>query len=91
LPAGGWAIAGPGRSPVAIIRGEVFYLEIAGEMKLARMECRRRMDGSEERFTVQGYNLRDGLRAAFFEKRERFPMPLKRVTMSHALRRAEGM
>jgi hypothetical protein len=63
-PSGRWAIIRPGRSPVAIVEGEVFELEVAGEMKLARMERRRRPDGTNEWVTAQGYELRDGMRAA---------------------------
>ena len=44
-PAGGWAIVAPGQSPVAIIAGEVFELEVAGEMKLAHMDRREHVDG----------------------------------------------
>jgi hypothetical protein len=33
-------------------------------MKLARMERRRRPDGTNEWVTAQGYELRDGMRAA---------------------------
>jgi hypothetical protein len=68
-PAGGWAIVAPGRSPVAILAGEVFDLEVAGEMKLARMERRRHVNGAEEWSTAQGYPLREGLRAGFLDRR----------------------
>jgi hypothetical protein len=76
LPAGGWAIAAPGRAPVAITEGEVFKIEVAGKMNLARMERRRRPDGTSEWVTAQGYELRDGLRAGFFDGRERLAKPL---------------
>jgi hypothetical protein len=72
-PSGRWAIICPGRSPVAIVEGEVFELEVAGKMKLARMERRR---GTNEWVTAQGYELRDGLRAGFFDRRERYPKHL---------------
>jgi hypothetical protein len=58
-----WAIAAPGRAPVAIIPREILDLEVVGEMKLARMQCRRRLDGVEECKAAQGYPLREGLRA----------------------------
>jgi hypothetical protein len=76
LPAGGWAIAWPGLEPVDIPAGEIFELEIAGKMKLARIERRRRPDGTDEWVTAQGYELRDGLRARFYDGQERFAKPL---------------
>jgi hypothetical protein len=75
-PSGRWAIICPGRSPVAIVEGEVFEFEVSGKMKLARMERRRRPDGTDEWVTAQGYELRDGLRAGFFDRRERYAKPL---------------
>jgi Domain of unknown function (DUF5348) len=75
LPAGRWAIICPGRPPVAIVEGEVFELEVAGEMKLARMERRHRPDGPDEWVAAQGYELGDGLRAGF-DRRERHAKPL---------------
>ena len=69
-PAGGWAIVAPGQSPVAIIAGEVFELEVAGEMKLARMDRREHVDGVVEWSTAQGYPLREGLRAGFLDRRQ---------------------
>jgi hypothetical protein len=50
-------IVASGRSSVAIVAGEVFDLEVAGEMKLARMERRQRVDGVEEWSTAQGHPL----------------------------------
>jgi hypothetical protein len=75
-PNGRWAIICPGRSPVAIVEGQVFELEVVGEMKLARMERRRRPDGTEMWVTAQGYKLRAGVRARFFGRRERYAKPL---------------
>jgi hypothetical protein len=75
-PSGRWAIVCPGKSPVAIVDGEIFELEVGGRMKLARMERRRRPDGIEEWVAAQGYELRDGLRAGFFDRRERYAKPL---------------
>jgi hypothetical protein len=68
-PSGCWAIVAPGRAPVAIIAGEVLNLEVAGEMKLARMERRQRVDGVEEWTTAQGYPLHEGLWADFLDRR----------------------
>jgi hypothetical protein len=77
-PSGRWAIICPGRSPVAIVEGEVFEVEvgIVRRMRLAHMERRRRPDGTNEWATAEGYELRDGLRASFFDGRERFAKPL---------------
>jgi hypothetical protein len=77
LPSGGWAIVAPGRSPIAIVAGEVFDLEVAGEMKLARMERRQRVDGVEEWSTAQGYPLREGLRAGFLDCRGWYAPPTR--------------
>jgi hypothetical protein len=63
------------QSPVAIVAGEVFDLEAAGEMKLARMEWRRRVDGVEEWSTAQGYPLREGLREGFLDRRRWYAPP----------------
>ena len=59
-PNGRWAIIRPGRSPVAIVEGEVFELEVAGKMKLARMERRRRPDGTDEWVTARQSGRRRG-------------------------------
>jgi hypothetical protein len=74
-PSGRWAIICPGRSPVAIGEGEVFELEVGGRMKLACMERRRRPDGTDEWVAAQGCELRDGLHAGFFDRRERQATP----------------
>jgi hypothetical protein len=72
LPASGWAIVAPGRSPVAIVEGEIFEVEVRGKMRRARME--RRRDG--QWVTAEGYELRDGARAGFYDGREKFAKPL---------------
>jgi hypothetical protein len=63
---------------VGIPPGQIFELEVDGKMKmkLARMERRRRPDGTNEWVSAQGYELRDGLRAGFFDGRERLAKPL---------------
>jgi hypothetical protein len=71
LPSGEWAIQAPGREPVPIVAGEIFLLEVAGELKQTRME--QRADG--EYVSVNGYRLADGLRAGFFDQRERYAKP----------------
>ena len=70
-PSGRWAIAAPGREPVEIPAGEIFRVEVpgAGELKRARMEQR---PGGGEYYVVQGYPLRNGLRAGFYDQRERY-------------------
>jgi len=61
MASGRWAIYGPGRLPVEIMSGDLFRIEFHGEMRLTRMEFRRGY------YTVDGYPLRDGLRAAIRE------------------------
>jgi hypothetical protein len=79
LPAGGWAIVAPGLSPVAILKGEVFEVQIGEQWWRARMKS----DGTAERARiVRGHinrvpvELREGLRAGFFDGRERYAKPL---------------
>jgi hypothetical protein len=57
-----------GHEPVEIPVGEIFQIEVVGsqELRRARMEMRP----SGECYTVQGYSLRDGLRARFYDQRE---------------------
>jgi hypothetical protein len=59
-PSDRWAIICPGRSPVAIVESEVFELEVAGKMKLAPMERRRRPDGTDEWVTARQSGRRRG-------------------------------
>ena len=75
-PTGRWAIAAPGREPVTIPVGEIFMLEVPGtrELKRARME---QHPGSGEYYVVQGYSLREGLRAGFYDQRERYARKLE--------------
>jgi hypothetical protein len=68
LPDGQWAIAAPGREPVAIPVGEVFLIEVGSKMKQTRME--RRPSGKF--YSVDGYKLRDGMTAGFFDRREHY-------------------
>jgi hypothetical protein len=65
MASGRWAVYRPGRLPVEITSGELFRVEFQGELKLTRMEFRQ----SPRRgyYTVDGYPLRDGLRAAIGE------------------------
>ena len=60
-PSARWAVCRPGREPVEITSGERFRIEFLGEIRLTRMEFRRGY------YTVDGYPLRNGLRAAIGE------------------------
>jgi hypothetical protein len=77
LPSGRWAVRRPGHAPVVIDSGDIFRVEVAGKegLRPTRMEFReftwpmkgrmrtlRGLDG--EYYSVDGYHLRDGLRAA---------------------------
>ena len=82
LPSGGWAIQVPGREPVPIVAGEIFLLEVQGERRMMRV----RMEWKDGRWYAVLYTgrgerrveLRDGLRAGFFDQRERYAKPLSR-------------
>ena len=64
-PSGRWAVCRPGYAPVEITSGELFRVEVAGELQLTRMKFRYRPRRGY--YTVDGYPLRDGLRAAIGE------------------------
>jgi len=82
LPSGEWAIQVPGREPVPIVAGEIFLLEVQGERRMMRV----RMEWKDGRWYAVLYTgrgarrveLRDGLRAGFFDQRERYAKPLSR-------------
>jgi len=57
---GRWAIFRPGRDAVEITSGEVFRVEVDGELRATRMEH----EWGEGYYSVDGYKLRDGMRAA---------------------------
>ena len=63
-PSARWAVCRPGREPVEITSGEVFRVEVAGVkgLRLTRMEHNDR-----QYYSVDGYPLREGLRAAIGE------------------------
>jgi hypothetical protein len=76
-PTGRWGVCRPGRAPVEISSGELFRVEVDGELKLTRMEFRHFMGplkGGEYRgrhgeyYSVDGFDLADGLRAAIGEE-----------------------
>ena len=75
-PSGRWAVCRPGRAPVEITSGELFRIEVDGELKPTRMEFHHftgPMKGREYRgqpgeyYSVDGYHLRNGARAAIGE------------------------
>ena len=76
LPSGQWAIAAPGREPVNILAGEIFLLEVQGERKLMRVRMERKEGAWHAIFSgargERRVELRDGLRAGFFDQRERY-------------------
>ena len=82
LSSGQWSISAPGREPVAIVAGESFLLEVQGERRMMRV----RMEWKEGRWYAVLYTgrgarrveLRDGLRAGFFDQRERYAKALGR-------------
>ena len=78
-PSGQWAIQAPDREPVRIVAGEIFLLEVQGERKLMQV----RMEHVDGKWFAAFVNLgqrraelRDGLRAEFFDQRERYAKPL---------------
>jgi len=80
LPSGQWAIAAPGREPVNIQAGEIFLLEVQGERKPMRVRMERK-EGEWLAFfsgarSGRRAELRDGLMAAFFDRREHYAKAL---------------
>jgi hypothetical protein len=81
LPAGGWAIVAPGLSPVAILKGEIFEVQIGEQRWHARI---LKSDGTAEGVRVVGgyiinralVALHEGMCAGFFDGREIFAKPL---------------
>jgi hypothetical protein len=76
-PSGRWAVCRPDRPPVEITPGEVFRIEVDGELRPTRMEFRHftgPLKGRElmgytgEYYSVDGYWLRNGVRAAIGEE-----------------------
>jgi hypothetical protein len=72
-PSGRWAICRIGEAPFEIISGDVFRVEVDGELKATRMEFRHftgSLKGRElfgqagEYYSTEGYQLKNGLRAA---------------------------
>ena len=65
MPSGLWAMCRPGETPHEITAGDLFLIEFAGKLQLTRMKFRYRPRRGY--YTVDGYPLRDGLRAAIGE------------------------
>jgi hypothetical protein len=57
-PTGRWAVCRPGKTPHEITSGNLFRIDFAGLLQPTRMGFRRGY------YTVDGYPLRNGLRAA---------------------------
>ena len=57
---GRWAVCRPGHDPVEILSGELFWVEVDGELRLTRME----EVWGEGYYSIDLYPLRNGLRAA---------------------------
>ena len=65
MPSGRWAVCRPEREPIEITSGELFSVEVADAsgFQLTRMEYRH----GDGYYSVDGYPLFDGLRAAIGE------------------------
>ena len=68
-PSGRWAVCRPGQRPVEITSGELFRVEVEGkpDLQLTRMDYQH-CDHGGGYYSVDGYPLGDGLRAAFGEE-----------------------
>jgi hypothetical protein len=64
MASGRWAIYRPGHLPVEITSGDLFRVEVDGELKLTRLEYNHT---DRRYYSVDRYPLRDGLRAAISE------------------------
>ena len=65
MASGQWAVCRAGREPIEITSGELFSVEVDGELKLTRMEYDQ-ID--RQYYLIDDYPLRDGLRAAIGER-----------------------
>jgi hypothetical protein len=80
LPSGQWGIAAPGREPVSIAAGDIFLVQ--DERRLMRRVRIEHRDGQwyavvSGRHSEHRVELRDGLRAGFFDQRERYAKELE--------------
>jgi hypothetical protein len=82
LPSGEWAVQAPGREPVRIVAGDIFSPEVGRcEMGRARMEQRDGqwlavLIGVRGEQSKRRVELRDGLGASFFDRREWYAKPV---------------
>ena len=65
MASGQWAVCRPGETRQELTAGDLFLIEFASKLQLKRMKCRYRP--RRGCCTVDGYPLRDGLRAAIGE------------------------
>ena len=63
-PSGRWAVCRPGSAPVEITSGELFRVEVDGKLEVTRMEFAHADRGDGEYYSVDGYHLANGMRAA---------------------------
>jgi hypothetical protein len=73
-PSGRWAILRRGREPFELTSGDVFRVEVDGKLQITRMGHLL----GEGYCSVDGYPLRDGMRAAIGVE----PLPRKKAKMS---------
>ena len=59
-----WAIVRPDHDPYVLTSGEVFRVEVDGKLALTRMAFASARRGGGEYYSVDGFELRNGLRAA---------------------------
>jgi hypothetical protein len=57
---GRWAVCRPGHDPVEVMSGDLFRVEVDGELRLTRME----EVWGEGYYSIDLYPLREGMRAA---------------------------
>ena len=55
---------GLGCAPIEITSGEIFRVEVDGKLEVTHMEFARDGQGGGEYYSVDGYHLGDGVRAA---------------------------
>jgi hypothetical protein len=63
-PSGRWAVVRSRRPAIEITSGNIFRVDVDGDLRLTRMTYRRLAGGGGEYYSVDGYKLCDGLRAA---------------------------
>jgi hypothetical protein len=61
MASGQWAVCRPGETRQELTAGDLSLIEFAGKLQLTRMKCPYRPRRGY--YTVDGYSLRDGLRA----------------------------